>query len=140
MDKRALGAFAALLLLGCQPSGGGGGPQPNMAHAQQQLGDAFMSAARAHTEIVNGDYAAATRDEAAGLRKLREAMGSAPVGMQQKLLPLEPLALSAQHLASQRNPAAMHASLQVMQGYFHYYDQLASAGGGAGTASPASQP
>lgn len=153
------GAAAAVLvtaMLGCEPGGGGGevetetevqtqapatrqqaaaSPSPagiDAGLARDYLGNAFVSAARVHTAVIDGEFNAAQNSLNDVKRQMNLAEQHATLEQQRTLNRLEAQVIDLQGELDAQSPGAMQSSNQMVRAFFDYYQQLASTGGGAG--------
>lgn len=146
------GLLAVALVAACQQGGGGGeleekpAPQAVVASpspagvdaglARDYLGNAFVSSARVHTAIVDGQYQAARNNLNNVRRQMMLAERHATLEQQRTINRLEGLVIDLQADIEAQNPGSMQTSQQLVRSFFDYYQQLATAGGGAGMAPP----
>jgi hypothetical protein len=114
------------------------GNEPNAALATQYIGNAFVSAARAHNSAIQGNLRAARNEVWAVRRQLRLASQWADLDQQREINRLEGqvIELEARLADEGGNPQAQSAAL--MREFLTTYDTMS--GGGAGTVMESEPP
>lgn len=159
-DGLILGLLAAFALLGCpdgsqsgqrqsavpgndQATAGGGvsegapASEPNPALTTQYLGNAFVSAARAHNAIVQGNFRAARNEIMAIRRQLRLAEQWATLEQQRAINRLEGQVIEVEAQLGLETGNPRGESARLLRDFLSTYDALAAGeGGGAGGVEP----
>lgn len=144
---------AAIVLAGCnQPrtaeeSGGGGGQPagtPNVQLTRDNLGDAYVQAARTHADVIRGDHAGATNAIRSVRNELAAAKRTATLDTQARINEADLAAIRVQRQIDQR-AVTTHQETEKLVGSLE--DLFAAAappakptGGGGGKPAPAAAP